>query len=366
MQSNRYDVVVVGSGIAGLTAAAAAAQKGQRVALVATGPGSIALGTGWLKAEPISGSGRASGLNEAMAFFCGLTSLAGCPLVGDAANPRPMPTYLGSFESVAFASQRLWNAAAGERVSTAIVGVRGLTIFDENFMAERLHERTRSKGSSFWFTARQIVLNRDFGLPATVLQIALSFDRDAAFRAELIEALRRAASGFERVVLPGILGLHSSEEQIALLEREIGCTVCEIPTLPPSVLGLRLFHRLQSYLRSTGVELFTGFPVRSLPLRDGMCTAVEIASPGHPMTLHGESVVLATGRHSSDLLGLAIGDCDPQMRPLTLTGEVMAQNLFLAGTLAHSGAGHREDMMRILSGYRAGTYAAATKGAYAS
>jgi glycerol-3-phosphate dehydrogenase subunit B len=366
MQSNRHDVVVVGSGFAGLTAAAAAARQSRRVALVATGPGSIALGTGWLRAEPVAESGQANELNEAMTFFCDLTRLAGCPLVGDAANPRPMPNYLGSLESVAFASQRLWNAATSERVSTAIVGVRGLTIFDENFMAERLHERTRAKGSSCWYAARQIVLDRDFGLPATVLQIALSFDRDAAFRAALIEALRRAASGFDRIVLPGILGLHSSEEQIVQLEREVGCTVCEIPTLPPSVLGLRLFHRLQSYLRSAGVELFTGFPVLSLPRRDGICSAVEIAAPGHPMILHGESVVLATGRRSPDLLGEAVDGCDPQKRPLTLTGEIMAQNLFLAGTLAHSGAGHREDMMRILSGYRAGTFAAASRGAYAS
>jgi glycerol-3-phosphate dehydrogenase subunit B len=366
MQSRTFEVVVLGSGIAGLTAAATAARQGLRVALVATGPGSIALGAGWLKAESPSSSSEAPELSEAMAFFCELTRLAGCPLAGDFDHPRPMPNYLGSWESVAFAPQRLWSAAADEKVSTAIVGIRGLSIFDECFMAERLNEQVQVAGSPYSYTARQISLRHDFGIPATVLQIATCFDRDAAFRAELIDTLRHAASGFERILLPGILGLHSSDWLLAQFEAELGCSVCEIPTLPPSILGLRLFHRLQSYLHSSGVELFAGFPVHSLPLRQGMCIGVDITAPGHPLTLHGESVVLATGRRSAPLLAETIAGCDAQMRPLDATGAVIAQNLFLAGTLAHSGGGHSADTMRILSGYRAGKLAATTRGAYAS
>jgi glycerol-3-phosphate dehydrogenase subunit B len=366
MQSKTFDVVVVGSGIAGLTAAATAANQGLRVALVATGPGSIALGAGWLKAEPLSASSDSAELSEAMAFFCELARLAGCPFAGDLDHPRPMPNYLGSWESVAFAPQRLWNAAADEKVSTAIVGIRGLSIFDESFMAERLNEQVRVAGSPYSYTARQIALRRDLGIPATVLQIATCFDRDAAFRAELMAALRTAASGFERILLPGILGLHSSDWLLAQLEADLDCSVCEIPTLPPSILGLRLFHRLQSYLHSSGVELFTGFPAQRLLLRGGTCAGVEIAAPGHPLKLHGESVVLATGRRSAPLLDEPIAACDAQMRPVSSAGDPVAHNLFLAGTLAHSGMERPGDTMRILSGYCAGTFAATTRGAYAS
>jgi anaerobic glycerol-3-phosphate dehydrogenase len=233
-------------------------------------------------------------------------------------------------------------------------------------MAERLNERAKAAGSPDAYTARQIALRRDFGIPATVLQIATCFDRDAAFRAELIEALRPAASGFRRILLPGILGLHSSDWLLAQLEAELGCSICEVPTLPPSILGLRLFHRLQSYLHSSGVEVFSGFPVHSLQVGKEMCIGVDVTAPGHPLTLHGESVVLATGRRSVPLLAEPIAGCDPLMRPLDATGAVMAQNLFLAGTLAHSAAGYRGDTMRILSGYRAGTFAVTTRGAYAS
>jgi len=366
MQSKSFDVVVVGSGIAGLTAAAAAARQSLRVALISTGPGSIALGAGWLKAEPMGPAAEAAELSEALAFFCETSRLAGCPLMGDIDRPRPMPNYLGSFESVAFAPQRLWNAGGDGMASTVIVGIRGLSIFDENFMAERLNERVRVAGSPYAYKARQIALSHDFGTPSTVLQIGLCFDRDPAFRAELMAALRTAASGFERILLPGILGLHSSEWMLAQVEAELGCSVCEIPTLPPSILGLRLFHRLQSYLHSNGVELFAGFPAQRLLLRDGMCAGVEVTAPGHPMTLRGESVVLATGRRSAPLLNEPIAGCDAHMRPISSAGDLLAQNLFLAGTLAHSGLGHPGDTMRILSGYRAGTFAATTRGAYAS
>jgi glycerol-3-phosphate dehydrogenase subunit B len=366
MQSNRYDVVVVGSGIAGLTAAAIAARQNRTVALIATGPGALALSHGWLKAEQIGPPSAATDQSEAIAFFCELARLAGYPLAGDIAHPRSLPTHLGSYESVAFAPQRLWNAALPGADSTAIVGIRGLSSFDENFMADRLNERVRLARSRRSYAARQITFSRNFGIPATALQIAVCFDRDADFRSELIDTLRSAASGFERILLPGILGLHSSEQQIVQLEQELGCSVCEVPTLPPCIPGLRLFHRLESYLHSVGVELFRGYPVKSLHLRDGLCAGLDIAAPGHGITLHGHSVVLATGRRSAQIMGEASAGCDEQMRPLSSTGAVMAQNLYFAGSMPANRTGNNGDMMKILGGYRAGTFAATTRGAYAS
>jgi anaerobic glycerol-3-phosphate dehydrogenase len=197
----------------------------------------------------------------------------------------------------------------------------------------------------------------------TTLRIAQCFDRDANFRAELIDALRLAAPGFERILVPGILGLDSSAEQIAQFERELGCTICEIPTLPPSIPGLRIFHRLESYLHKIGVELFRGFPVEKLEIQGEASIGLRIASPGHPLNLRCDSVVLATGRHSANLLGGRYAGHDQQMRPLASTGSVMAPNLFVAGSLLDSGDG---DVLHILTGYRAGKLAASTKGSYAA
>jgi glycerol-3-phosphate dehydrogenase subunit B len=366
METNRFDVVVVGAGLAGLTAAAAAAHQSLKVALVATGPGSFVLGPGWLKAEDIARVSTEPELREALAFFCEISQSAGCAFAGDINAAHFLPTVLGDFQRVALAPISLWNSAPREGTSTAIVGVRGLSSFDENFMADRLNERARALGSSCTYAGRQISLSRNLGIPVTTLRIAAYFDRDPAFRAELADALRTAASGFARILVPGMLGLQSSDQQLAQFEHDLGCPAGEMPTLPPSVPGLRVFHRIESQLRKSGIELFRGFPVQAVELHDDSCVQLQVDSPGHPTILRGESVVLATGQYSANLLGNACAGCDEQMRPITSTGSVMAQNLFVAGSLLHSGAYDSGDAMEILTGYRAGNLAASTRGNYAA
>jgi glycerol-3-phosphate dehydrogenase subunit B len=366
MGTNCYDVVVVGAGLSGLTAASAAAHRKLKVALVATGPGSFVTGPGWLRTQEILRASAATERRKAIAFFCELARLAGCPYAGDISTTRSLPSVLGDLESVALAPLTLWSTAPCDGISAAIVGVRGLSCFDENFMVERLTEQTRLISSGCTYTARQISLTRDMGVPVTALRIAQCFDRDPAFRAELINSLRIAASGFKRILVPGILGLESSDEQIAEFERELGCPVGEIPTLPPSIPGLRVYHRLESYLHKIGVELYRGFPVEQLEIHDGLCTGMRVASPGHPMNLHCQSAVLATGRRSASPLGGEYASRDQQMRPLTSTGSVIARNVFTAGSLPNSGEVCYGDAMHILTGYRAGNLAASTRGNHAA
>ncbi len=366
MDSNRFDVVVIGAGISGLIAAAMAARENLRVALVATGPGSFFLGSCCLESEEIARLGAVPELTEAIEFLCEMARLVGCPFEGDIASRRSLPTILGDFKNVALAPRLLWNAEPRADASTAIVGIRGLSDFDENFMAERMNERARSLGLVCSYAARQVSLTRDCGAPVTTLRIAKRFDCDPEFRSDLIDVLRRAASGFERIFVPSMLGLHSDESQILQFEREVGCSLGELPTLPPSIPGLRLFHRLWSYLQWIGVELFQGFPVRQLEIHDGLCTGVHVASPGHPLILRGESVVLASGRHASSLLARNCRGADAQTRPLDADGSAVASNLFTAGSLANNGAGSRADAMEILTGYRAAKFAAAARGSYAA
>jgi glycerol-3-phosphate dehydrogenase subunit B len=366
METNRYDVVVVGAGLSGLAAAGSAAHRKLKVALVATGPGSFITGPAWLKAQEITQACASSELKAAIAFFGELTRLAGCPYAGDITTARCLPIVLGDFQSVALAPLTLWNAEPRNGVSTAIIGIRGLSSFDENFMAERLTEQAGLITSGCTYTARQISFARDMGVPVTILRIAQCFDRDQGFRAELIDALRTAASGFERILLPGMLGLESSAEKIAEFERELGCMICEIPTLPPCIPGLRVYHRLESYLHKIGVEIYRGFPVDKVEIHDGLCVGLRVASPGHMLNLHCQSAVLATGRSCASPLGAEYAGCDEQMRPLTSTGAVMARNVYIAGPHPYCGTGDHGNTMHILTGYRAGNLAASIRGNHAA
>jgi glycerol-3-phosphate dehydrogenase subunit B len=365
MESNHFDVVVVGAGLSGLAAAGMAALQKLRVALVTTGPGSFVLGTGCVYSEEIANLDTPHDLGEAIAFYCEMARLAGCAYDGDLASQRPLPTILGNFERVALTPHPLWNTEPRTGSRTAIVGIRGLTGFDENFMAERMNEQACVAGTAGTYIPRQIALSRNMGIPVTTLRIAKFFDSDAGFRAELIGALRPVVSGFDRILLPSMLGLCSSDQQIAGFEQELGRTICEIPTLPPCIQGLRLFHRLTSHLQQIGVESFSGFPVEALVIRDGLCASLRIASPGHPLLLRGESVVLAAGHQSVNLLPETCAGLDRQARPLAPNGTVMAWNVFVAGKLRRHESESEGNAAEILAGYRAGKLAAATEGYHA-
>jgi anaerobic glycerol-3-phosphate dehydrogenase len=366
MNSHRFDVVVVGAGLGGLIAAGSAARQNLRVALVATGPGRFVLGSGCLKAHEFNQAGSKHEMAEAIRFFCEMAQAAGCPFDGDIAEVRSLPTILGDFDSVALAPRSLWNAEPRSGASTAIVGIRELSCFVENFMSERLNERVRRLGIACNYAARRISLSHIFSGPVTTLRLAMRFDSDPSFRSELASALRPAAPGFERILVPGMLGLHSSWQHLAQFENELGCALGELPTLPPSVCSLRLFHRLLSHLQGIGVELFQGFPVQAVEIQNGNCTELRIANPGRPTILHGECVVLAAGQHSAELFGGTFARHDEQMHPLTSSGSVVAWNLFVAESGAFHGTEGSGGATEILAGYCAGNLAAATRGHYAA
>ncbi|MFY9853149.1 MAG: FAD-binding protein, partial [Terracidiphilus sp.] len=127
MESDRFDVVVVGAGLSGLNAAGAAAHRNLKVALVATGPGSFVTGPGWLKVQGVARASAAPDLGEAITFFCEMARRAGCPFAGDISTAKYLPTLIGDFQSVALAPLLLWNAEPRDEVSTAVIGIRGLS-----------------------------------------------------------------------------------------------------------------------------------------------------------------------------------------------------------------------------------------------
>ncbi len=366
MKSSHYEIAIVGAGLSGLVAAAAAASNGARVALIAAGPGSFVLRPGWLKQQEIAGRAFAQDWTGPLAFFSDLASQSGCLFGGDATEPRHLPSILGELARAAMAPKRFWSAEPRNGSRTAIVGIRGFSGFDENFMCERLREQARLLSIECAYTPHQIHLGRAFGVPVSLARIAECFDRDPRFRSELCAGLRSAASGADRIFIPGMLGLHSAESQIAAFELEVGCALCELPTLPPSIPSLRLFHRLSKYLGSGGAEFHRGFPVQQLEIQHGVCTSLTVATPGHPLTLSAKTVVLAAGRRSAHLLGPDFQSVDAQMRPLATDGSVIAQNLILAGSLMDSAPATRGDAADIFSGYRAGTLAAVEREAHAA
>jgi glycerol-3-phosphate dehydrogenase subunit B len=298
-------------------------------------------------------------LAEAVDFFCTLTGAAGCPFRGGLDQKRHLPTILGSFQSVSLAPHSLWNSDSAGSHRASVVGIEGLSSFDACFAAERLNYHAPRLGLGTSYVAREIRLSQQHETVPSTLQFAHRFDQDAAFRQELQEALTPIATeDTDLIILPGILGLHSKYRDISDFEQAVGCPLSELPTLPPSVPGLRLFHALEAHLRKIGVEFYSGFSVKELEMEQGHCRGVMVDIPGRPLALVADSVVLASGQFSGHLLGPLYSGVDADLHPVTALGQSIADNLYVTGALLREGGGRGGNERAIVTGYRAGLLAA--------
>jgi len=360
---NHFDLIVAGAGIAGITSAAAAASRGLKVALVSTGPGSFVLGAGCVEVQNTDQGLHL--LDESMNFFRNLTTLAGCSFRGGIDEIRYVPTILGSFQTVSFAPFSIWNGAPEAAAQVAVVGFKGLSSFDANFVAERLAYHAAKLGKGSTYIAREIELSREEDTVAGTLQFGNRFDRDLSFRQELLAALKPIAAKASLIIMPGIFGLKSGQDKIEALESELGCLLCELPTLPPSIPGMRLFNRLEAYLRCSGVEFFTGFPIQKLEIENAHFTGVLLDAPARPLRLTADSVVLATGPFSSKLLGTSSFSVNSDLRLMESSGALIAGNLYAAGAILRNSSARGGNAMAILTGYASGMLAAGVGVQYA-
>jgi glycerol-3-phosphate dehydrogenase subunit B len=102
--------------------------------------------------------------------------------------------------------------------------------------------------------------------------------------------------GMVMVGLPAILGMHYSERVQDDLEALLGRPVFEIPTMPPSITGMRLHERLVARLRAKGVHTILQKKVLNIKPVDEGGFICEIGSREPEMVLKADSILLATGR----------------------------------------------------------------------
>ena len=101
-----------------------------------------------------------------------------------------------------------------------------------------------------------------------------------------------------------MLGLRDPHAVLADLERRVGRRVFEIPTLPPSVPGMRLYEILRAALRAAGGRLVIGGEVVSFTRDGARLTSVSTSAAGRDLTYVAPAYVLATGGFASGAIEL--------------------------------------------------------------
>lgn len=391
---SNYDTVVIGAGLAGMTAACRLLQAGQKVLVVAKGIGALLLSSAAIdllgfhppeSSEPVRNPlaelenflarrpdhpyqalGRdrvAAGIED----FLTLAHSAGLDYRGAAGRNWLLPGPAGAVHPTCLAPAGLAGGELGEGGRLLVVGFRELRDFYPALICQNLNEQDLGLAATPWVVDAPPPAAGKYNL--TPLELARIFEQPG-FRRELVRAIKGAAKGHDRVGFPAVLGLGRHSDVMADLEKLLGRPVFEISTLPPSAPGWRLFEALKHLLLKSGGRLIVGSEVVGGAIDGGRVSQVRFTSANRLETVRAKDYVLATGgifgsgiltdasgrvwepvfdlpvaaetdRHKwlaprfitpgGQPVGLAGIRVNRRLNPVNEDGAVLAENLYVAG-----------------------------------
>jgi len=303
----RADVVVVGTGPAGLASATRLAEAGRQVLLLARGNGFTHWGAGSVDVlgriggEPVERPLEAvdrlpeghpyhlvgqAAVRDGLDWFSRFTAAAGLAHHGDLEHNRGQVTAFGTLRPTCLVPE----PAAGELGGrVAVVNFAGFRDFSPALCAQRLRQAgidatPASAPLPAWDHDRYF----------TGVELARAID-DAGFRRRLAPGLARAAAGADVAVVPAVLGVGRGHEPWADLQSLVGMPLVEAATTPPSIPGLRLFAAYRARLEQLGVRWQFGFPAVGVERDGDRVTAVRSEGASRVQATRCQELVLATG-----------------------------------------------------------------------
>ena len=304
------DVLVIGAGPAGLLAAWVARQRGAQVRVLASGIGTTHISPGWLRILDAAGPlphaldgwiadhpAHPYALAGVEALRGGITALrevcarGGIDYVGDLETNFRLPTALGALLPAALVPASFAAGDARRPGAMLIAGPAGWRDFYPSLCAGNLTKQgIAARGVHFELPEMRTASQFD----ASSVGLARLFERPEV-RAAVAAQLKPMLDGAARLGLPAVLGLDHHAEAWQDLQDRLSVPVFEIPTLPSSVPGMRLFHALKTALTRAGVQILLDMTVDGADIAGQQVTAVMVPGVVRSTTYRVARVILATG-----------------------------------------------------------------------
>jgi glycerol-3-phosphate dehydrogenase subunit B len=393
-EKNKVDLVVIGAGLAGMAAALFAVDRGLKTVLVGSTVGEILFASGALDLlgiypveqnnhweNPWTGISSLiqdwpehpyarlglENIRDGWNRFLEILHRAELPYRGLPERNVWLPTCAGTAKITQQVPETMWPGVIGlkEKPATLIVDFEGM----KDFSAVQVVNTLRSR----WPALRAQRLKFPYPLEGVDRQNVFMAEalRSPAVRARMAETINSSLEGEELVGLPAILALRQSQTVVAELEDQIGVPVFEIPTMPPSVPGLRLRDAIEQELLRCRAIFMQGRRAVAINKKGRKCVSVVVQSEQSRETVETRGILLATGRflggglvadnntirealldlpvhqpgkrqdwhihsfldprgHPINRAGLEVDDL---LRPLEADGGCGCDNLFVAGSL---------------------------------
>jgi glycerol-3-phosphate dehydrogenase subunit B len=317
-QPETYDVCIIGAGLAGFAATLFAVDRG--LSCVQVGQiGEINFASGFLDVLGVHPTGKKhtwtdpwagidvlvqdipehpyarlpiEDIRAAFEEILNFLKETGLPYMRRMNQNIDVLTSLGTLKTTYGVPHTMWNGveALENKPAGLLIDIRGLKGFSARQIAAALKRdwpNVRSVRISFPGADHLNEVYTEHMASALIL---------AQNREKLARMLLQHIKDEQIVGLPAVLGLYRTEEVVSDLQNKIGVPLFEIPTIPPSVPGLRLKEAFERGIRAKGVRYLSQervFKVRHLP---DEVFEVGIGRTASERTVRAGAIILATGR----------------------------------------------------------------------
>ena len=201
-------------------------------------------------------------------------------------------TSLGTTKRTYCVPHTMWNgvAALKDKPSCLILDIRGLKGFSARQIAAALQNDWPDLRTGRISFPGMDHLNEVY-MEHMANSLILNENRE-----KFAQAVRPHIKNAQIVGLPAILGLYRTHEVVSDLEKLIGVPLFEIPTIPPSVPGLRLKETFERGLRAKGVQYFSQNRVLAVRAEGERHFELDIGRNTTESTVQSRGIILASGR----------------------------------------------------------------------
>ncbi len=313
--SRTTDILVVGSGMAGLMAAIVACSRGKRVTLLSRGCGSLSIGSGcvdvlgYANGRPVEGNpldaldalperhpyrlvGR-DGVAQALALLRDVCARHGAPLESSAGGNRRVPTILGTLKPTWLTLPSGRGELLEKAGSALVVSVDGLKDSHPALATAQLRRYPHLAGISWHEAHLENPIpgaHRNLS-PLDIARYVESPEGVSWLTAGLRKALRAAPA--DVVLLPPVCGLGDAAWQA--VSAAVPVPLIEMPTLPPGVGGLRLYTALKDELREHDVDMVENARITGADCDGRRCAALVAETACGLRRFAARAFVMATG-----------------------------------------------------------------------
>ncbi|MGL5310478.1 MAG: glycerol-3-phosphate dehydrogenase subunit GlpB, partial [Plesiomonas shigelloides] len=324
----KFDVAIIGAGLAGLTCGIQLAASGQRCTIISAGQCALNFSSGSLDLlsrlpdgtavaaplqaldqlttqapqHPYTRMGSAA-MTRHVAHFMQLLQASNIEMQGEAQHNHLRMTPLGSLRPtwlspLSVPVQPL--PLPAQSGALALIGIEGFHDFQPEMAAATLQQYPAYQGCQILtgqLTLPQLDQLRRNPSEFRSVNVARVLEQLTDL-APLAAELKRAAQGATTVILPAVLGLENTRLR-SELERLTGLQLLELPTLPPSVLGIRLQQVLKRRFQQLGGLFMNGDQVQSARIENQRVTALYTRNH-EEIPVEARDVVLASGSFFSN------------------------------------------------------------------